>query len=337
MSILEWLFERYNQSLIDNQKNLIVFLGLMSTDNSDDSFLTVCKNAIRIRVSKNRLDIVNRLTILNSLKQIDNGSIIPFIKTVTTTKRNIWLISFSETYNFAYLTGHKISINYKQCTIEDAQYPEATFKSFAFKFVGLKPNFSAEKIAKHIISKGVEHEEIEKIYEEYFQEEEFKHISKDDEYEENFDNRIITETEVDDTNQNEAPTIASLIADFSLSKNDNMTVLGKSNKFYKRTFNDTSLNSNDQSENHYKQAKNDESVREVMSGSEAEDSIESNDDAEIKDGNSKYSLQITLPVHNETNSSLFDQQKQTADLVAKPSNNSEKISNYGAGETSRKE
>ncbi|RNA30349.1 hypothetical protein BpHYR1_027571 [Brachionus plicatilis] len=116
-----------------------------------------------------------------------------------------------------------------------------------------------------------------------------------------------------------------------------MTVLGKSNKFYKRIFNDTSLNSNDRSENHYKQAKNDESIREVMSGSEAEDSIESNDDAEIKDGNSKYSLQITLPVHNETNSSSFDQQKQTADLVAKPSNNSEKISNYGAGETSRKE
>ncbi|RNA18060.1 hypothetical protein BpHYR1_005274, partial [Brachionus plicatilis] len=118
-----------------------------------------------------------------------------------------------------------------------------------------------------------------------------EYIDLDDEDEENFDNRIITETEVDDTNQNEAPTIASLIADFSLSKNDNMTVLGKSNKFYKRTFNDTSLNSNDQSENHYKQAKN---------RSEAEDSIESNDDAEIKDGNSKYSLQITLPVHNET-------------------------------------
>ncbi|RNA07430.1 hypothetical protein BpHYR1_038744 [Brachionus plicatilis] len=367
---------------INNEKTVInffgIFLGLMSTDNSDDSFLTLCKIAIRIRVSKNRLDIVNRLTILNSLKQIDNGSIIPFIKTVTTTKRNIWLISFN------------------------AQYPEATFKSFAFKFVGLKPNFSEEKIAKHIISKGVGHEEIEKIYEEYFQEEEFKHISKgtfrakikinvsrnplyknlliylveqtqidgnpigetrclyckqtghkvfdcpsknaicskcnraghssdkcsmakiisqkeyidlDDEDEENFDNRIITEIEVDDTNQNEAPTISSLIADFSLSKNDNMTVLGKSNKFYKRTFNDTSLNSNDQSENHSKQAKNDESVREVMSGSEAEYSIESNDDAEIKDGNSKYSSTITLPAHNETNSSSFDQQKQTADLI----------------------
>ncbi|RNA03367.1 hypothetical protein BpHYR1_004799 [Brachionus plicatilis] len=341
----------------------------MSTDNSDDSFLTVCKNAIRIRVSKNRLDIVNRLTILNSLKQIENGSIIPFIKT--------------------------ISINDKQCTIEDAQYPEAPFKSFAFKFV------------------GVGHEEIEKIYEEYFQEEEFKHISKgtfrakikinvsrnplyknllinlveqtqidgnpvnvfqigetrclyckqtghkvfdcpsknsvcskcnrdghssdkcsmakiisqkeyidlDDEDEENFDNRIITEIEVDDINQNESLTIASLIADFSLSKNDNMTVLGKSNKFYKRTFHDTSLNSNDQSENHNKQAKNDESVREVMSGSEAKYFIESNDDAEIKDGNSKYSSTITLPEHNETNSSSFDQQKQTADKsISKPRN-----------------
>ncbi|RNA04711.1 hypothetical protein BpHYR1_005670 [Brachionus plicatilis] len=99
-----------------------------------------------------------------------------------------------------------------------------------------------------------------------------------------------------------------------------MTVLGKSNKFYKRTFNDTSLNSNDLSENHNKKAKNDENVREVMSGSEVDDSIESNVDAEINDENSKFSSQITLPVYNETISSSFDQQKQKADLVAKPSN-----------------
>ncbi|RMZ97340.1 hypothetical protein BpHYR1_032572 [Brachionus plicatilis] len=150
----------------------------MDSVKSDDSYLTMCRNAVRVRVPNDKSGTVNRLTILNALKGIQNGLIIPHIRTVTTTKRNIWLISFNESYDYSSLVGSKILINEQHFSLDDAQYPETLYKSFTFKFVGLKPNFAHEKIAKHLSSKGVKYEEIERIYEEHFQEEEFKHISK---------------------------------------------------------------------------------------------------------------------------------------------------------------
>ncbi|RNA20745.1 hypothetical protein BpHYR1_032312 [Brachionus plicatilis] len=91
------------------------------------------------------------------------------IETNTTTKRNLWIISFKNTFNHNQLTGKQIQINQKEYTIESAKESEKTKKVFTYKFIILRPNFHKRLIADHLISKGIGQNEIKDLYDEYCQ------------------------------------------------------------------------------------------------------------------------------------------------------------------------
>ncbi|RMZ93169.1 hypothetical protein BpHYR1_023836, partial [Brachionus plicatilis] len=143
---------------------------------------SVCKNAIRVRIQKQKNEKITRLNILNALQEIGStigeNDFIQKIDSLAMVGNSTWLISFVSNFNLRILIDQSIKINEREFRLEDAESPVQNFKVFTFKFIGLQPNFNKQHIHNFLVKNGVKSSEIVQIYDEYCIEPEFKHIKK---------------------------------------------------------------------------------------------------------------------------------------------------------------
>lgn len=148
----------------------------------DRVLVSVCSNAIRVRIQKQKNESITRSNVLNSLLEFGtesgNNEFIQYVDSLAMVGNNNWLISFIDKFDYKNLIGKSIKINDREFVLEDAELPVTNFKIFTFKFIGLQPNFDKIYIHNYLINQGIKTKEIVEIYDEYYSEPMFKHIKK---------------------------------------------------------------------------------------------------------------------------------------------------------------